>query len=80
MRTRTELLARIEACLSRHSMSERHFALRVNGDHKWLARLRRGHVSLQLIERAEAVLDELEQQMPERAPTPAQPVPAGVAL
>lgn len=56
MRTRDHLLAQIDSFLSRERMSARAFSLLVGRDHKWLSRLRRGMVTLQSIERAEAVL------------------------
>ena len=58
MGTRDQLISRIEAHLNRTGMSARRFSIAVTGDHKWLARLRRGQVSLQSIERAEALLAE----------------------
>jgi hypothetical protein len=63
-------------------MSPRAFSLLVGRDHKWLSRLRRGLVSLQSIERAEAVLrGEVTQPLPpkravRRSVQPAQPTEA----
>lgn len=56
MNTRASLLSQIDAFLARERMSARSFSLLVSRDHKWLSRLRRGMVTLQSIERAEAVL------------------------
>lgn len=56
MSTRNTLLNRIDAYLAKTGMSERQFSMRVTADHKWLARLRRGQVSLASIERAETFM------------------------
>jgi hypothetical protein len=65
MSTRDTLLAQIDAYLERTKMSPRSFSLLVGRDHKWLSRLRRGMVTLQSIERAEAVLrGEITQPLP----------------
>jgi len=58
MGTREQLLDRIVEHLERTGVSARQFSIAVTGDHKWLGRLRRGRVSLQSIERAEALLEE----------------------
>lgn len=70
MTTREALIEKIDAFLAERRMTGRAFSLLVGRDHKWLARLRRGQVTLQAIERAEAVLrGEVTQPMaPKRAP------------
>jgi len=75
MSTRDTLLAQIDAYLARTKMSGRAFSLLVGRDHKWLSRLRQGLVTLQSIERAEAVLrgEVTEPLPPKRLPAPPQP-------
>lgn len=78
MNTRDTLLFEIDAYLARTKMSARAFSLLVGRDHKWLARLRRGLVTLQSIERAEAVLrgEVTEPLPPKRAQASAAAAPA----
>lgn len=63
MRTREQLLSRIAEHLKQTGQTERQFGLAVTRDHKWVGRLRRGQVSLQSIERAEAMMEQAEAQM-----------------
>jgi ligand-binding sensor domain-containing protein len=58
MNTRVHLLDRISDYLTQTGQTERQFGLAVTGDHKWVARLRSGKVSLRSIERAEAIIAE----------------------
>jgi hypothetical protein len=57
MATRKELLARIDAFLQRHRMTERQFGLGAVGNHRLVQRLRQGFgVTLTVIEKAEAFM------------------------
>lgn len=56
MDTRSNLLARISAFLNRTGLSGREFGLRAVNDHKFIPRLKAGHVTLGRIERAEAFM------------------------
>lgn len=74
MNIRDTLLAEIDAHLARTKMSARSFSLLVGRDHKWLSRLRRGLVTLQSIERAEAVLrGEITEPLSPKRPSAPQP-------
>ncbi|HEV7455895.1 MAG TPA: hypothetical protein VGN96_03900 [Roseococcus sp.] len=76
MSTRADLLAKIDTFLARKKMSARAFSLLVGRDHKWLSRLRRGLVTLQSIERAEAVLrGEVTQPPPPKRTSAEQAAP-----
>ena len=80
MGTRETLLRRIAAYCEARSLSERQFGLKVTGDHKWIARLRRGQVSLSSIEKAEQFM---LQPVLQPEPQPAEPEaahPAGLLL
>ena len=55
----------------------RRFGIAVTGDHKWVARLRRGQVSLQSIERAEALMAEAD-AAPQLGASAGAPAPAEV--
>ena len=53
MSSRDLILTQISGFLREFGMSEAQFGLAVGGDHKFMARLRAGSVTLALIERAE---------------------------
>lgn len=67
MGTRETLLSRIADFCATHRVSERQFGMRVTGDHKWIARLRRGQVSLSSIEKAEAFMRDYAAPIPQPA-------------
>jgi hypothetical protein len=56
MGTRELVLKRIEQFLAATGMTAREFGLQAVGDHKFVARLKRGAVTLGRIERAEAYM------------------------
>ncbi len=56
MKTRERIIARIERFLTETGMTAREFGLQSVGDHKFVARLKQGTVTLSRIERAEAFI------------------------